>query len=462
MVDVLPGAVTTANPAQAMTSTCYWVLDRNQGPGSAAKRGWWNPVRWIAPRGFVRTGRGPAWLPLWEWHRAGQRVYVWDYSEQQAAAASSSQQSAFEGRADVAAASAAAAKAAASVDGVAAAPCTVRVYACNGASKGEAFDLIERQILQQESDQKAAARAARRLRSSLLDQQGGAPPLVTVCYGAGGAVVELAAHSAPARADGAGGAAAAAAGMRGAYLSATAAAAAAGLRLHLNFEPRPAGAAAAAAASPAALAAAARPLAAVGSVFLELGTDGLASRGTDLEHRGTHTVTLLFSAESALAQESSLPPWARRQLTLADRATAGSSRGAPPVAALVRNAQGEQWLLCVDALATAAIGLNLQALWPPQPQGLRCWYSRGAPLGQTAAAAVAAAAKPSARRRAPMRGASGLRSQVRGRGGGGGAAAGSRGTRGDGSMTAAEGRAGGGGTPQNLNRPHFEQPRCAA
>jgi len=359
-------------------------------------------------------------LPLWQWNKAGQRVAVWDYSDSGAVAAANSQQSAFEGKADAIAAAAAAGAAAAAVDGVAAAPCTVRLYACNGRSTAEAYEQVEGQLLQQEQDQRNTGKT-RRLRSTLLQGGGNAPPLVTLCYGASGAVVELAAHQAPIKAADAAGAPA---GARNAQLSATAAAAAAGIRVHLNFEPRleekgllakltrkakiQQGATAAEA-----TAAAARPLAAVGTVFLELGNMGLGGRGADLDHRGTHTATLLFSAESALARESNLPAWALEQLELADRAVAGSSRCMPPPCVLLRNAQGEQWLLCVDALATAAIGQNLGTLWPGQPQGLRCWYLRGAPLGQTAAAAVAAAAsKPRPLRRGPVRSSSGLRSQV--------------------------------------------------
>jgi hypothetical protein len=421
MVDVVPGAASASSPPHIISTTCYWVLDRSAGVPPSRPPGL---LGRLVPGFILRRrarARGAAWLPLWQWHRPGQRVSVWDYSSESAAAASSSQQSAFEGKADAIAAAAVAGAAAAAVDGVAAAPCTVRAFACGGDTKSEAFELAERQILQQAEDARNnKARAARRLRSTLMG--GAAPPLVTLCYGASGAVVELAAHQAPAKAEGGAGSAAAAA-ARGAHLSATAAAAAAGVRLHLNFEPRqllPAelgrgkrahrGDASAAEAA----AAAARPLAAVGSIFLELGAMGLAARGTDLDRRGTHTATLLFSAESALAKETNLPQWALHQLRLADRAVAGSSRTMPPVAALLRNAQGEQWLLCCDALATAAIGYNQTTLWPSQPQGLRCWYSRGAPLGQTAAAAVAAADQPKgAVRRAPARASSGLRSQVR-------------------------------------------------
>lgn len=362
----MPGAATAAAPDKLISTTCYLVPWKGGGGG-----------------GGGASAADGEWLPLWQWDRSERMVRVWDYSKATAEGAE-------EGRRATMAAIGREAGKAASAD-VGAGAATHRSFtAGDGGDAGPALRLACAQLSRQARARAAGAAgaalggldAARALRSSASYDSCGAAVAVRVRRPP---AQQAAAAAAPvAAADAAAGVPSASASVAAALRSASEL-----VSIDMQLDAEPAAAGHKGAPAPAL----------VGAISVGLGEAQVAA-GFDVAkalHAGTHALALIRSPASAAAAACQLPEWPRRQLALAAAAEAScGARRLPPVAALLRSATGEQWLLCCDALATVSVGANLGRLWPKEPQGLRCYYSRGSLLAPVAAAREASAAAASA------------------------------------------------------------------
>jgi len=333
--------------------------------------------------GAAAAAGAEGWLPLWSWDVVSSQLTVWDYDLKKVTEAAA-------GR-DVTFPPASPASSKGPQTSHRSPPhFTLQTFACGDAASvsgggGGRVAALKRALgeLQGQAEE-AAADAYKSLRPLRIRPAGA--PLVVAHYSRGGAAVGVSVRRAAAVAH-------LVIGSRPAEIDARAAVEAASLEMHLDVEPpsesrespgcgsgcapgcgttrRGRGGSGTRRALPPQ-----QPASAMGAITVDFGA-GAAPTAVRMLHGGSHSLALLFSATSSVVRDAKLPEWVLEQLELADRATAASARSTPAVAALLRNAQGEQWLLCCDALATASIGANLGRLWPRAPQGLRCFYSRG-------------------------------------------------------------------------------------
>jgi hypothetical protein len=375
MVDEMAGPVTAAGALDKLSGlTCYLLPRRASRLARMLRRR--APAAGPGPAPRDAGARG--WLPLWAWDPPAARLAVWDYSAVTVAEAEEGRQVAFP------TAPALGPRKGPFVPGVTPPAFTVREFmvATPGADDGTgavaaAAAGVSAQVMLCAAARAALAQLDEQAGNAVADARGSArgvaahpagEPLAVAAYAAGGGAVALSVRR-PAGSRAPLEAAAAAPGPMA--INASAALEAASIELHLDAEPPVPRAGRAARAAPRR-----PPPCAVGTVSVDFGAGAPYAAVTAL-HGGSHAVALLFSAASGLVPGALLPPWVLSQLELADAASDGAALALPPPAALVRNAQGEQWLLCCDALATASVGVNLGRLWPRAPQGLRCYYSRG-------------------------------------------------------------------------------------
>ncbi|KIY91599.1 hypothetical protein MNEG_16365, partial [Monoraphidium neglectum] len=343
----MAGPVTAAAADKLTATMCYLVP---AAPGTLSR--------------LLRTAAAApdGWLPLWrlEGQPTGaisRQLTIWDYSPKPVAQAEDGRALTYPG-VPVQAPRAAAARRHART--------TARTYTCEQDTRALALRLAAAQLRAQAAEADAdAAGAARPLPPHPAGQ-----PRAVASYSAGGAAATVSVLR-PAVAKLALGAPNVAVDVHTALETAA-------IELHLDLEPVSAAAASAAAAGGAAPVRVGPP-SGVGTISVDFGAAASYSAVVAL-HGGSHRLALLSSASTVLLRGADPPEWVTQQLRAADAAAAGSARDVPPVAALLRNAQGEQWLLCCDALATASVSANLGRLWPKQPQGLRCWHSRGSLL----------------------------------------------------------------------------------
>jgi hypothetical protein len=317
------------------------------------------------------AGRRSRWLPLWQWEAGEKLVHVWDYSRQAAAEAEERRRSAFgsNGRpADSKGSSPAIPPPTTTTSSSGQADShTVWAFACEQSGSPPLAAAAQVACIQLAKQAAAAAGGAPAAAAPAITAAARAGEPRIACSYSGGALQTLTVRRPPLSVSNGG----AVVGNIDA----------ASIELQLEMEPPQPASAAGHQPGP--------PAAAVGTVTLDFGTGAAGLRapaaGAALLasarplQSGTHAVAFLRSARSPLLADAELPDWVLSQLRTADRAGAGSGRAGllPPVAALLSNSGGEQWLLCCDALATASVSANLGSSWPKQPQGLRCFYRRG-------------------------------------------------------------------------------------